>query len=300
MQETADLTGPTTYADCIAVTASDARFFPFARDLIESLAACGLGALQIGFFDLGLSDGQRAWLNDRGVLLRTPVSGLSHDPALASDLAKTSVLARPFLRENFPGYALYLWLDADTWLQEASAIEALTQGARRHGAAVVHQRERAYRFWPWLIAWQFKHFTRGFGGVAGVRLGLLPHVNAGVFAMTREAPHWDRWRAHYQRAIDRTGLIAPHDQFALNAAVHLDRLPTAFLPATCNWICDLGTPMWDEATRRFCTPYPPHAPIGLLHLAGPAKTNDFAIRTTAGGLRHGTLRYAAARAFAAP
>ncbi|MGH6976466.1 MAG: hypothetical protein ACREED_05505 [Stellaceae bacterium] len=31
--------------------------------------------------------------------------------------------AFPFLRRYFPGYDVYLWLDGDTWVQDAEAIE---------------------------------------------------------------------------------------------------------------------------------------------------------------------------------
>ncbi|MBK1658102.1 hypothetical protein [Paracraurococcus ruber] len=280
-------------AGSILVTGSDDAFFPFARDLIESLLAGGANDRSIGFLDLGLAPDQRHWLEGRGVLVRAPQTRLRHRQRPDRGLARMGYLARPFLREVFPDFGLYVWLDADTWLQDVAALQALEDGAWAKGAAMVRQDDPAYRFWPWLIAWQFKHFIRGYGLGNGLRLGLRAHINNGVFAMAAQAPHWDAWCRRYQSAIDRTGDDAPHDQFGLNAAIYLDRLPATFLPATCNWICNLATPMWDATAGRFCAPYPPHAPIGVLHLAGPAKANSFDIRTTSGSTWHGPLRYGA-------
>ncbi|WP_426955249.1 hypothetical protein [Muricoccus radiodurans] len=279
-------------SDCIVVTAADARYFVYAQELIRSIRASSSVSIAIGFLDLGVQEDQRDWLRAQGVALGQPQSGLrlkDHEEVSG----KFGYLARPFLRESFPGYATYIWLDADTWLQDASALTMLQAAAEADGAAVVRQNERAYRFWPWLIGWQLKHFVLGYGVLNGLRLAACPHINNGVFAMRATAPHWELWQRRYQSALDRTGNPAPHDQFGLNAAVYLDRPRTTFLPATCNWIADLATPMWDEETERFCKPYPPHETIGLLHLAGPAKTAEVEVRTTRGRSLRTRLRYGA-------
>ncbi len=55
------------------------------------------------------------------------------------------------------------------------------------------------------------------------------------------------------------------------------------LDPSCNWICDRGIPMWNDAEQAFCKPYKPFATIGALHLAGPAKRQRYTIRRTEGG-----------------
>lgn len=278
-------------ADCIIVTAADSGYFPFAKDMIDSVVASGRTDFSMGMLDLGLTPEQCAWLLERGVAVRSPLTLLDLQSLAPEDRSKLGYLARPFLRENYPGHEVYVWLDADTWLQEASALDELVAGARAVGAAVITQTDSAYRFWPWLVGWKLKHFVKGYGAMAGLWLGSRPHINNGVFAMSASAPHWDHWRHRYQKAIDRTSIPAPHDQFGLNAAVYLDRLPTRFLSAGFNWICDLSAPMWNAEARRFCKPYVPHESIGVLHLAGAAKFEEFDVRTTFGKTRRSKLRY---------
>lgn len=280
------------YDDVIIVTGSDSRFFSLACDLITTIERHRPGPVTLGFYDLGLTDNQRGWLQARGVITVDPETGLDAGMTGMAGRGSLAYLARPYLRENFPGFSTYVWLDADTWLQDWSGIQALCDGALSTGAAVVRQDERAYYVRPWLLGWQLKHFVLGYGVLAGPWLATRAHINDGVFALRHDVAHWRCWQWRYERAFARTLLAGPHDQFSLNAAVYLDRLPTLFLPATCNWICDLAAPMWNVEQDKLCVPYAPYQPIGILHLAGPAKANIFDIKATDGTQRRGPLRYA--------
>ncbi len=282
------------YDRTIIVTGSDERFFGLACELIASIEQNRPGPITLGFYDLGLTDAQRDWLRDHNIITVKPQTRIVLGTAGEDVTGKLAYLARPYLRENFPGFTVYIWLDADTWLQDWSGIAALHEGARSTGAAFVRQDEQAYYIRPWLIGWQFKHFVLGYGVITGLWLATRPHINNGVFALRADAPHWACWHKRYQRAFDRTHLPGPHDQFSLNAAVYLDRLPTKFLSATCNWICDLATPMWNAEHGKYCVPYAPYEPISVLHLAGPAKSNVFDVTATDGTSRHGPLRFAQA------
>jgi hypothetical protein len=89
----------------------------------------------------------------------------------------------------------------------------------------------------------------------------------------------------------RTGKITPHDQFALNQAIYQDKLDTAILPPSANWICDRGVPMWNDELGCFCEPYAPYRPISAIHLAGPGKRTVYPIRRTGGGSFETLIRY---------
>jgi len=45
-------------------------------------------------------------------------------------------LVRPYLREYFPCYDIYLWIDSDVWLQSPDMLRALIEGAARKGMAI--------------------------------------------------------------------------------------------------------------------------------------------------------------------
>jgi hypothetical protein len=197
-----------------------------------------------------------------------------------------SFLARPFLPDYFPGKDVYLWIDSDVWLQDPEVVDAYVSGAMRHGLAITHESEPCYRFQPRLFGWTAKHFLLGYGIGRGAYLLTRKHVNAGFFAIHHAAPHWHDWARRYHAAIRRTGLLVPHDQFALNQALHT-RTAThpdpLLLDPLHNWICDRGVPMWHDDLKLFCEPHPPYRAIRALHLAGPAKRTAYRIRRSGGG-----------------
>ncbi|MFT8247076.1 hypothetical protein [Roseomonas sp. BN140053] len=273
----------------LIVSASDTRFFGFLQDMLGSIEPwLAADNVHLACFDIGLAHSDRDWLQRKDAMVVAPHAhfGLNsgdYPPALLS------FLARPFLPEYFPGYDVYLWIDSDVWLQDLAVLTQYAEGALDCGIAIAHEREKGYRFQPWLLGWTTKHFILGYGPFNAAYLLTRRHLNAGFFAIRNDAPHWAAWAARYEAAIRRTKALVPHDQFALNHALHsrpagaARRLPARFLDPRCNWICDRGIPMWNDASQAFCKPYAPFEPIGALHLAGPAKRSLYTIRRTGGG-----------------
>lgn len=272
----------------IIVTAGDSKVMPTLQGLIRSLEAFPERRdVEIGCLDVGQTGADRAWLADHGVILAEPTTHLGVPDSRLKPHERAFV-ARPFLRDYFPGRDIYIWIDSDVWLQGWWVIDAYRQGALETGMAIAHERERAYAFQAWLVAWFAKHLVLGYGPLDAAWLLSRPHLNAGLFAMRRDSPHWALWVRHYQAAWDRTGQINPHDQFSINRFVHggsLSRpaIKTTILPPRYNWICDRGPPMWNDAEETLCEPYPPYRTIGAVHLAGPGKTKSYNVRRTGGG-----------------
>src|SRR5947208_16828409 len=94
-----------------------------------------------------------------------------------------------------------------------------------------------------------------------------PLLNAGVFALHAEAPHWQVWDECLRLAL-RTSCSNLADQLALNLAVYQRGLlgRTELLPAWCNWMCHCCLPTWDRDSQQLVEPYLPHTPIGILHV----------------------------------
>lgn len=267
----------------LVVSAADSRFLPLLRGMMVSMGPVfDRPSTSFACFDIGLEASDRAWLTGRGYQVVPPRSHFGLDP-VAYPAPLRSFLARPFLPEYFPGFDVYVWIDSDVWLQDAAVFDCYIAGARQAGMAVTHERERAYRLQPWLFGWTAKHFLKGYGPFTGPALLARRHLNAGFFAIAAGAPHWAAWGRRYEAAIRRSGALVPHDQFALVQAIYADRLETMILDSANNWICDRGVPMWNDAVEAFCKPYAPYAPIGAMHLAGPAKTSSYVIRRTGGG-----------------
>ena len=272
----------------IIVTAGDSKVMPTLKGLIRSIEAFPeRGGVEIGCMDVGQADEDRAWLARHGVVAAEPTTHLGV-PLERLKPYERAFVARPFLREYFPGRDIYVWVDSDVWLQGWWVVDAYVQGALDTGMAVAHERERAYRFQGWLLAWFAKHMVLGYGMADAAWLLSRPHLNAGLFALRADSPHWALWQHHYQAAWERTGTFNPHDQFSINRLVYggafeRPKAGTTILPPRYNWICDRGPPMWNDAERALCEPYPPYRAIGAVHLAGPGKTTQYEVRRTGGG-----------------
>lgn len=184
--------------------------------------------------------------------------------------------ARPFIRELFPGYDIYVWLDGDTWAQDWNAVDLLIRGAQKSGLAICPQTDRAYgkaMRLQWLGAFPFKarsfyysNARKAFSGKIARQLFPYPTLNAGVFALSTNAPHWDRWQKLIVQAL-RKGKVFTAEQLTLGMIVYLEKYPAEFLPAWCNWLLTTP-PAWDEERNLFVEPYLPHTPIGIMHLSG--------------------------------
>ena len=149
------------------------------------------------------------------------------------------------------------------------------RAAAQDKLAIVPEMDRSYR--------NFFHAWEEFNGVVGegyraafeegtaTRLGRLPLLNNGVFALPSGAPHWRAWAETLQAALQQTR-NALVDQTTLNHVVYEKRLPAHFLPAWCNWICHHAAPIADTARGMLTEPNLPHQRLGIVHLTMWTKT----------------------------
>ena len=280
----------------VIVSAADSGYFNMLAGLLRSLDRHAVTRdTPKAVFDLGLEPTQRIELEGMGVELLRPRAHFGVEVEGAPPIVP-GVLVRPFLRDYLPDHECHIWLDADAWVQDPSALLALRSGALREGMAIVHESEASYVLPPLLRAWFWKHAVLGLGALSAMRTLARPMLNAGVFAVHADAPHNAVWRRRYAHAIARTGRAAPYDQFTLNAAIWLDGLPTAILEPHNNWICDRALPLWDSDRRMLCVPREPFEPLAIVHLAGHLKTAEVAVRTTKGEERNMRLGFGRASA----
>jgi len=289
--------------DLIIVSAADSGYFALLRDNVMSVRALDR-TVPLGVLDLGLNDEERAWLGRQGVELVHPGWDLEFPGAQRMPETFKAQVARPFLPRHFPGYEMYLWLDADAWLQDWRAIEMYRAAAGSDKLAIALELDRAYKrhykrpkLFGFTLAW--KLYREAFGLRAADRLGRNPIANCGVFALHRAAPHWEAWARLLAQVLQRTRFFFA-EQIALNYAIFAEGLPANFLPAYCNWAVGDAAPAFDPARGLFVEPYAPHEVIGVLHLAGPEqKTGRFRLQRLGGGIVETSLRYGESRALCA-
>jgi hypothetical protein len=286
----------------VLVSGADARYFPLLRDLVHSVRArLTREAVDVAILDAGLAAGQREELSPLVDRFAEPDWDLR--PRGKAPGYVRLFESRPFLTRYFPGYELYVWIDADAWLQDAAAFDLLARGANRGALAIVAELHPAYD--PVLPAlrlryrklgrmrfesWAHWYYRDGYGEQAARDFALRPLLNSGVFALLRDAPHWEAWIESYRAAKPRRHRVG-FDQIALNHAVYSKGLPLECLPAWCNWACSRGLPAVDEASGLLVDPCLPHDPLGLVHMTWNAKEGDHLLPTTGGGTRLRSLRY---------
>ena len=290
------------------VCAADRNYFDLLKGLINSIQDKPEGqSVPISVLDLGFTEEQTLWLDERIAHRVEPEWDFEVPARFKAPSHFRALLARPFLPRYFPGYEVYHFIDADAWVQDWSVVDMYVKAAWNGKLAITPQIDRAYNTFYKRSkrlgrTQNFKSFKWSYGWKIADRLGRNPILNAGVFALASDAPHWSLWADAIDRALHRTTLYPrkgwPHlhfklvEQTAINYVAFGDKAPVAMLPATCNWFCALAAPMIDTQTACLVEPNEPYTPLGIVHLAGEDFQNkEFDLETTDGRFLTTRLRY---------
>jgi hypothetical protein len=287
-----------TLEECSVVicTAANSRYFPLVAGLVESLRRGRIARKwSFGVLDVGLDQAQREWLTERGAYIAAPEWDVDFPYRDKVPGHYKAMASRPHLPRYFAGFDLILWIDADAWVQDDAILFNFLRAAHGGKLAIVPEYDRCYSLAykaPRLWGHNQRSFAWSFGLRAGYRYGRNPVLNAGIFALASDAPHWAAWAAAHQASLKRKRRgdftrdfrFFLSEQTALNYVVFAEKLPATFLPATANWVCGLGLPMWDNERGFFVEPHEPHAPLSVVHLAGPGiKEKSWTLQTLDGG-----------------
>jgi hypothetical protein len=279
------------------VTASDPAYFSLLRGLVRSVraaaASAAADALSLCVIDLGLSDGERAWVEEHADHVADGRWDIEIPGGERSPRSLQGITCRPFLPRYFPGHEVYVWIDADAWVQEWTAVELLIRAAADGSIGVVPQLDRAYRVHYDQgrdRLWIYRRYLEAFGELAADVLSRHPMLNAGVFSMRAGSAGWAAWADLLGRGLRRTSLAV--DQTALNLMVYAGDVPAHFLPSSVNWMCLFASPVLENASGTLVHPMQPHDTLGIIHLVGPEpKAGPLTIDTTDGGSTSRWLTY---------
>src|SRR5262249_19219092 len=150
---------------------------------------------------------------------------------------------------HFQGFEVFVWMDADTWVQDGEAVDQLAAFAEDGKLAIVPEVDRSYyKFDEAPQAWEVEHrvMRACIGDEITNTLRYFPTLNAGVFALRHDAPHWNHWikylrigLQHIRDVNDRTRCV---EQVALNAAVRIEKLSAHYFPTSYNWLACMSVP----------------------------------------------------------
>jgi hypothetical protein len=260
------------------ISSADSNYYPMLREWIHSIRRFSQSAdMDICILDVGMSEEQvetiRPLVND--IKTADWPSKIPQSRIRGREFIKACV-NRPFLKDYFPGYDLYFWMDADTWVQNWKPLEYFIEGAKRGKMSLTSQSDRSYPKgmrvkwlfdWPWKVrGFYFTNARKAFGRYMARELFPYHVVLAGAFCLHKDAPHWEKWQELILKALKK-GKPFTSEQLTLGVMIHIEKLPAEIMPAWCHWLCEFK-PLWDEANSRWVEPFLPHEELGILHLSG--------------------------------
>ena len=263
----------------LIISSCDSKYFHLLKELFLSIKKTNLfNEYDFAVLDTGMDLNQLNYLKDNKVIIakaRWDVK-VPQYKILGRNHLKTQT-ARAFLPDYFPNFKIYIWLDADLWLNDVNSFLLYEKGAFKNSLAITPQVDRAYyklasvewffNFPKRIKTINYKNIGKSVSKKLAKKYAFHATLNAGAFAIKSNSLIWDVFQKNVKLA-SKKGRIFGTDQVALALSVYEDKIPTEFLPSYCNWMCEFNLPFFDENKKMFIEPYLPHNPIALIHLAG--------------------------------
>jgi hypothetical protein len=138
------------------VSFANEPYFPLLYELIISIRQhASPERCAISILNAGLSDEQVNQIKPHVQQISLPKWDLQRLPFFRKQKPhQMAFTCLPFLPDYFPGYDVYIWLDADCWVADWSAIDLFIEGAMRGKLAICPSVDRSYSpvyFIKWLL-----------------------------------------------------------------------------------------------------------------------------------------------------
>ena len=263
----------------IIISSSDSKYFLLLKELYLSLKKQNiLNEYDFAVLNTGMNKNQIDYLRDNKIKVKDAIwnTKVPSYKILGRDHLKTQV-ARAFLPDYFENYKVYIWLDADLWINDLESFLLYEKGALQNNLTITPQSDRAY-FNNAKVEWfmnfptkvktiNFKNISKSVSKKLAKKYAFYSTLNAGAFAISDSDEIWKCFQKNIKLAAKK-GRIFGTDQVALALSIYEDNIPSEFLPAYCNWMCEFNMPKFDIDKGQFVEPYIPNHPIALVHLAG--------------------------------
>ena len=265
--------------DRAIVSLADSKYFELLNELIDSVLSFKESeSVSICILDAGLEPDQVKILKNKVYkIVKAKWDIEVPEYKIQGREWLKSQVSRAFLPDYFPGFKKYLWIDADAWVNDWSAVELYFKGSNNQTLSISSSADRAYgrvlrADWifsniAFIRSQNYKHAkSSGFSNQISREVALKPHLNIGVFCLENDAPHWLVWQKNLRLALKK-GRIFGSEQIAMNVTIYCDQLKVQILPTYCNWFL-IENIKFDEIKNTYVEPYLPHHKIGIIHLAG--------------------------------
>ncbi|MEO1223123.1 MAG: hypothetical protein AAFX92_02770 [Pseudomonadota bacterium] len=238
--------------------------------LLRSLGDTGVSErAHVAVLDFGLSDSARVGLAELcdEVIDPRPIAAST---IAFSDPQDATVLCRVLLPAMVPGHDIYLWIDADVWVQDAQMLDVFASFTTAKDVVVVAETDPAYGGIQRRHDWIVSRADAMYGAETAHQLSIRPCLNAGVIAARASSPLWRVWLDHL-RALGNRQRRLLCDQTSLNYLVFCRQISAYLLPPVYNWVCHAATPKWLMEEGYWARPLFPHAKIAVMHLTSSSR-----------------------------
>jgi hypothetical protein len=126
-------------------SACTSEYFHFMEGMVLSVREKPEGeSVDVSVLDLGMSAEQLEWMEEQKVNVAQPEWEFGLDESCGLPVPFKGILARTYIKKYFPGYKVYIHMDADAWVQDWAAVELYVAGAQKGVMAVSPEVDRAF------------------------------------------------------------------------------------------------------------------------------------------------------------
>ena len=259
------------------VSGGDTKYFNLLKELLELINKLKIDKeVRIAILDGGLKKKEIDYFQSKKIEVI--------DPGWPSKIAKLRAgnknylkveLAKVHLDKILSGSEFIIWVDADAWFQTNEALNIIKAVLKKNKLAIVSQ---ASRFIPNTMV--VKKFFGSLFFVKNIpyknakranlskdlidRLVSSPTLNAGIFGLSKKAPHWKKLRL-WQNKLLKTARtrVFTITQLSLAIISYYEKLPYEAIPERCNY---MGPYRWSKKLKKFIEYYAPYEPISIIHM----------------------------------
>jgi hypothetical protein len=288
------------------VTAGDDEYFSLLDSFLASIEAAQVSDnFKICVFDLGLTPEQRSNVQSRTQSVLVPEWTLDFPNRQTVPIGLQAMYERPFLTRYFAGFETYLWIDADTWVQDRNCLLDYVNAAQDgrialtpeqfdspHGYRAVQGRRTVRQF---VIAEKsvrdhIQDCYKNCFGPDKSRYAFGPLANSGIMSLRGDSPIWKTWQQYLATGLSDGHIHRLVEQQAMNLAIQENAVAVKLMPARCNWNLAARHPALDPFLGRLVDPAD-GAPLGMIHLTDLKIYQSVVLPMVGGGMARVPLRY---------
>jgi hypothetical protein len=262
------------------VFSCDEAYAFLARGLVLSLAEAGFpnGKTAVVLIDIGCGAETLSWMKDRRIQV-VPFKPALIPKAIMSVIqpVQGAQVVRPWLPDLLPQFQHFVWLDSDTWVQNAEFMGHMIAGANAVPDGVMlapapsHYHASVYLELHEILATQLTWYSSCYEPYLANKAASSLSYSSGVFGMRRTSPIWALWRQEAEflypaMSVRNDRLMHRVDQIALNIVIVRNPTMIVRLDPLYNFHCNVAGALRVAGGRVVTNLMLPPREIGVIHL----------------------------------